>query len=75
MISLDKVSINKRCRIFKLDIEGNMLRRLLDIGIIPGAIIKKVLVSPFGGISAYSIMGTTMAIRDKDVKGVFVEYE
>jgi len=75
MISLNQVCIDQTCKILKLNTKDSILRRFLDIGIIPGATIKKILISPFGGISAYSIMGTIMAIRDRDVEGVIVEYE
>lgn len=75
MISLNQIDINRKCKILKLNVDSLILRRFLDIGLIPGANIEKVLISPFGGISAYSIMGTTIAIRDNDVEGVIVEYE
>ena len=75
MISLNKISLDKKCKVLKLNVEDSILRRFLDIGLIPGATIEKVLDSPFGGIKAYSIMGTTIAIRDKDIEGVIVEYE
>ena len=75
MISLNNTKIDKEYKISSLKVDKNILRRFLDIGLMPGARIKKVLNSPFGGISAYSIMGSTFAIRNKDVEGVMVEYE
>lgn len=75
MISLNKCTINKKCKILKITADDSILRRFFDMGIIKDAIIEKVFTSPFGHISAYSIMGTTIAIRDNDVKGVIVEYE
>lgn len=75
MIELSDILLNKPCRVVELKCDSSILRRFLDIGIIPGARIEKVLVSPFGGISAYFITGTTVAIRDSDVKGVHVCYE
>lgn len=75
MFSLDQIGINKKCKVLELKVDASILRRFLDIGLIPGAIIKKLFISPFGGISAYYIMGTIIAIRDKDVEGVLVEYE
>jgi len=74
MMSLNNIEINKKCRILKLNVDDNILRRFLDIGLIQGAFVKKILTSPFGGISAYCIMGSSIAIRDKDVEGVMVEY-
>jgi ferrous iron transport protein A len=74
MISLNKIKLNEKCKILELNVNDNILKRFLDIGLIPGAIIEKVLISYAGGISAYSIMGTIIAIRDKDVEGVIVKY-
>lgn len=71
---LNQVDIDRKYKVLDLNVDSSILRRFLDIGLIPGAIIEKILISPFGGISAYSIMGTVIAIRDNDVEGVLVEY-
>ena len=75
MICLNEIELDKTCLVVEIKNNSSMLRRFLDIGIIPGAKIKKVLDSPFGGISAYLITGTTVAIRDIDAKGIMVCYE
>ena len=75
MISLRDVDVGKRCRIVKLVGDDFILRRFLDIGIVPGACIEKGYSSILGGIRAYFVMGTTIAIRDDDIEGVIVEYE
>lgn len=75
MIDLNEIMLNKPCLVKQLKKEPSILRRFLDVGIIPGAKIEKILVSPFGGICAYSVMGTTIAIRDQDAKGIKVSYE
>ena len=69
------ISLDKTCIIKKVNSSSSMKRRLIDIGIIPNAKITKVLTSPFGGISAYSIMDATIAIRNNDAKEIEVEYE
>lgn len=74
-MELSEVLLNKPCRVVELNCDESILRRFLDIGMIPGAKIEKVLVSPFGGISAYFIMGSLIAIRDSDTKGVKVCYD
>lgn len=75
MISLNETRLDKTYRVIELETVSSMMRRFLDIGIIPGAKIQKVLDNPFGGICAYFIMGTTIAIRDEDAKGIKVCYE
>lgn len=74
MINLNQADIYKKCQIIKLDTNPSITRRFLDIGLIPGTIIEKILISPFKGISAYLIMDSIIAIRNKDIEGVIVEY-
>lgn len=75
MISLNNIEVDKEYKISSLRVDKTILKRFLDIGLIPGTKIKKVLISPFKGISAYLIMDSIIAIRDKDVTGVIVSYE
>ena len=75
MISLNNIEVDKEYKISSLKVDKTILKRFLDIGLIPGTKIKKVLMSPFKGISAYLIMDSIIAIRDKDVTGVIVSYE
>ena len=75
MISLNNIEVDKEYKISSLKVDKTILKRFLDIGLIPGTKIKKVLISPFKGISAYLIMDSIIAIRDKDVTGVIVSYE
>lgn len=72
MKSLDKIKVGEVCIVVGVKSDTFMARRFLDIGIIPGAIIEKVLASPFKGICAYLVMGSIFAIRDKDALGVEV---
>lgn len=73
-MNLDEIELGKKYEVVEVQTEPSMLRRFLDIGIIPGANIEKVLVGPFKGISAYCVMGTIIAIRDVDSEGIKVEY-
>ncbi len=75
MIYLDQILLDKSYKIKEIKADASLKRRFLDIGIIPGASIEKVLQNPFGGISGYSIMGSTFAIRDQDAKGIIVYEE
>ena len=75
MISLDKININEKIRVITIGDKYSLKRRLLDIGIIPGIELKKVLVSPFKGISAYQVVDSLIAIRDSDAKYIEVCYD
>lgn len=73
-MNLDEIELGKKYEVVEVQTEPSMLRRFLDIGIIPGAMIEKILVGPFKGIAAYCVMGTIIAIRDVDSEGIKVEY-
>ena len=50
MFCLNQIDIGKKCRILSLGVDKNILRRFIDIGLIHGVEVEKVLVSPFGVI-------------------------
>lgn len=52
---------------------GDLRRRLQDIGLIQGTVVKCVGESPLGDPVAYRIRGATMALRGVDASQVEVE--
>lgn len=72
-MNLCDLEVNHECIIKKLNTEGAIHQRLQDIGIIPGNIIKCILISPFKDPKAYKINGTLIAIRKEDSKKIEVE--
>lgn len=56
-----------------LHANGNIRRRILDLGIVQGTRIKPVLKSPLGDPTAYEIRGTIIALRKEDSKLIYVE--
>ena len=75
MFSLDEIDINKKARVITISDNSLIKRRLLDIGIIPGINIEKILISPFKGICAYLVIDSIIAIRDKDATYIEVCYD
>lgn len=75
MISLNNIKLNKKARVITISDKSLIKRRLLDIGIIPGIKIEKLLISPFKEISAYLISDALIAIRDEDASFIEVSYE
>ena len=74
-MTLDKIDLNKTAKVITISDKSLIKRRLLDIGIIPGIKLEKILISPFKGISAYLIMDSIIAIRDTDANYIEVCYE
>lgn len=46
-----------------LNVLGNIRRRLLDLGLVPGTHIKAILKSPSGDPKAFEIRGSLIALR------------
>jgi DtxR family Mn-dependent transcriptional regulator len=58
------------------EIQGLARRRLLDLGITPGARVRKALTSSFGGDpTAYLIRGAKVALRKEQSSRIFIEQE
>lgn len=57
----------------RLDINGKMRRRLLDLGLVKGNRVSCMGASPLGGLRAYQICGAVVAIRDEDAVLVLID--
>ncbi|PGZ98097.1 ferrous iron transport protein A [Bacillus pseudomycoides] len=58
-------------QIEKIQLDGTMKRRLLDLGFIPGATIKVLQKSPLGDPVAYQVSNTTIALRNEESSLIF----
>lgn len=48
-------------------------RRLQDLGLIPGAVVRCLFRSPMGDPIAYEICGVTVALRKTDAQKILLE--
>lgn len=71
--TLADISIGEKCRVAKLTAPDSDRRRMIDLGIVPDTTIEAVLKSPSGGITAYLIRGTVIAIRREDAENIFIK--
>ena len=53
--------------------DGNIRRRLQDIGLIPGTKVECVHISPLGDPIAYLIRGTVIALRYEDSSNILIQ--
>ncbi len=72
--TLNELPLNTKGYIKKLNCNGNIRRRLLDLGFVEGATITPVLISPLCDPRAFSIRGTLIAIRKEDAKLITISY-
>lgn len=71
--NLSQLPLNKDGIIQELKCEGNIRRRLLDMGLVKGTKITPVLVSPSKDPRAFEVRGSLIAIRKEDAQKVEIE--
>ncbi|MBE6144679.1 MAG: ferrous iron transport protein A [Firmicutes bacterium] len=70
---LSDASLGSCYIIKKINVDGSIKRRLLDIGMIEGTKVENVLVSPFGDPMAFLIRGAVIALRNEVTSKIVVE--
>lgn len=71
-IPLSALPVGALARVDRVLTVGRMRRRLLDLGLTPGASVKCLGRSPVGDPSAYLIRGAVIAIRACDSSQILV---
>lgn len=69
-LDLNQLPLNEVGIIRDVKCEGNIKRRLLDMGLVNGTKIIPVLVSPSKDPRAFLVRGTIIAIRKEDAKNI-----
>lgn len=72
LISLSDVSTGAYCHIAAVELEGLLRRRILDLGMIPGTLVKCVRRSAAGDPIAFAVRGSTIALRNEDARCIKV---
>ena len=62
---LDAETGNRIC-ISRIEIQGVMRRRLLDLGFVPGNVVEVLQRSPLGDPIAFRVCNTTIALRREE---------
>jgi Fe2+ transport system protein FeoA len=60
-------------RVVALRSRGLTRRRLLDLGVTPGAVIERAFTSPFGEPTAYRVRGALIALRQEQADQIEIE--
>ena len=74
-ISMSKLPLGCDASVCRVCEGGKTKRRFFDIGLFPGASVKRVSKSPLGDPSCYMINGILIAIRDRDTEKIKVTLE
>ena len=59
-------------RVIRLDTKGDMRRRLQDIGLVEGTMVKCLRKSPSGDPVAYRIRGAVIALISADYSEIYL---
>ncbi len=54
-------------------LRGQQRRRLMDLGVVPGAEIKAELENPFGDLTAYRVKDTVIALRKNQTDHIYIK--
>lgn len=72
---LSSLAPGERGNVIKILAEGDMRRRLIDIGLVEKTEVSCLGRSPLGDPSAYLIRGAVIALRKTDADAVLIEGE
>ena len=71
-IRMNELAHGQRGRVVNLENGGELRRRLLDLGLVPGTDIERILASPGGDPICYRVRGAMIALRSHDAGQVIV---
>ncbi|MEW5763246.1 MAG: FeoA family protein [Bacillota bacterium] len=71
-LSLAELPLGCAGEVVALEIAGAIRRRLLDLGLVPGARITAVRRSPAGDPTVFRIRGALIALRAQDGRRIIV---
>ena len=72
VVDLNQLPLDRNGIIQELNCDGNIKRRLLDMGLVKGTNIKPILISPSKDPRAFEVRGSIIAIREEDAKRISV---
>lgn len=72
-IPLSEAAVGQSIRIGRLEMDGTLRRRLLDLGFVPGATVHVLQRSPLGDPVAFRVSNTTIALRREESSRIFGE--
>ena len=72
-MTLNELKIGKSAKILKVGGEGALRRHFLDMGLIPGAVVKLVKFAPMGDPMELLIHGYELTLRIDDAKQIEIE--
>lgn len=73
MKTVDELRIGEQGTVQSLGCSGALRRRIIDMGITPGAVIIKRKTAPFGDPIEINVRGYELSIRRNEAKEIIVD--
>jgi Fe2+ transport system protein FeoA len=67
-LTLDRLSDGQVAIVTALTSTGSDRRRMMDLGVLPGARIEIAMTNPLGDPTAYNIRGAVIALRNEQAR-------
>lgn len=72
-VSLDTVRVGQRGVVVRIEGKGPARRRMMDMGLVPGAEVKVVRVAPLGDPIEFQVKGYSLSLRKTEASNITVE--
>ena len=73
ILSLRELQPGNKGKVVSISAQGEMGRRIRDLGLLPGTEVEVVGCAPLGDPLALRLMGITVALRNNEADNVTVE--
>jgi Fe2+ transport system protein FeoA len=72
-IALDELEPGQRGRIVRIKSNGDVTRRIMDMGMTPGSTVEVRRVAPLGDPIEVRVKGYSLSLRKEEARGIGVE--
>ena len=72
-IPLSHLKKGQEAIVVRIDGKGAVRRRMMDMGVVPGAEIHVIRIAPFGDPVEYSIKGYSLSLRKSEAENIKIE--
>ena len=70
---LSALKPNEKAKVKRISGEGNLKRKLLDMGIIPGVVFEVIKLAPLGDPIEIKIKGYNLSLRKEEASQISIE--
>lgn len=70
--TLEQLPLGGSGRVAVIDLPEHKLRRMQELGLTPGSMVVALHRAPWGGITAYGVLDTVVALRDCDARHITI---